>query len=47
LFAGKPPMRVLLDGKELSVNSFQFNRLDGTISLEIPGRQHDLKIMFR
>jgi hypothetical protein len=47
LFTGKLPMRVLLDGKELSGNTFRFNRLDGTISLDIPGRQHDLKIMFR
>ncbi len=47
LFTGKPPVRVLLDGKELSGNTFRFNRLDGTISLDIPSRQHELKIMFR
>ena len=47
LFVGKNPVRVLLDGKELSANAFSFNRTDGTISLELPGGQHDLKIMFR
>ncbi|HEY2972182.1 MAG TPA: heparinase II/III family protein [Pyrinomonadaceae bacterium] len=47
LFAGKQPLRVLLDGKELSASAFRFNRSDGTISLDIPSRQHELKIMFR
>lgn len=47
LVAGKQPVRVLLDGKELSGNAFRFNRLDGTISLDIPRRLHELKIMFR
>ncbi|HUE82644.1 MAG TPA: heparinase II/III family protein [Pyrinomonadaceae bacterium] len=47
LFVGKIPVRVLLDGKELSANAFSFNRTDGTISLGIPSGQHDLKISFR
>ncbi|MGI9166451.1 MAG: heparinase II/III domain-containing protein [Pyrinomonadaceae bacterium] len=47
LFIGKNPVRVLLDGKELSANAFGFNRTDGTLSLEIPSGQHDLKIKFR
>jgi hypothetical protein len=47
LFVGKNPARVLLDGKELNPNTFSFNRTEGTISLDIPSRQHDLKIMFR
>jgi hypothetical protein len=47
LFVGKRPVRVLLDGKDLSANGFSFNRKDGTISLDIPRGQHDLKIMLR
>ncbi len=47
LFVGKPPVRVLLDDKELSANAFSFNRTAGTISLDIPSGQHDLKILFR
>jgi hypothetical protein len=46
LFVGKNPIRVLLDGKELSANAFSFNRTASTISLELPGGEHDLKIMF-
>jgi len=47
LFIGKNPIRVLLDGKELSAKAFSFSRTAGTISLELPGGEHDLKIMFR
>jgi hypothetical protein len=47
LFVGKAPIRVLLDGKDLSANAFSFNRTAGTISLDIPSGQHDLKILFR
>lgn len=46
LFIGKTPVRVLLDEKEVSANAFSFNRAEGMISLDIPGRQHVLKIMF-
>ncbi len=47
LFVGKAPVRVLLDDKELSANAFSYNRSNGTISLDIPSGQHDLKILFR
>lgn len=47
LYVGKTPVRVLLDGKELAVSSFSFNRNDGTISLVIPAGQHELKILFQ
>ena len=47
LFVGKAPARVLLDGKELSADEFSLNRADGTISLDIPSHQHELKIIFR
>ena len=47
LFVGKAPIRVLLDGKDLSANAFSFNRTAGTISLALAGGEHDLKIMFR
>ena len=47
LFVGKTPSRLLLDGKELSANAFSFNLADGTISLDIPNRQHELKIILR
>ena len=47
LFVGKVPDSVLLDGKELNATAFSFNRTDGTISLNVPSRHHDLKIMFR
>ena len=47
LFVGTNPVRVLLDGKDLSAKAFSFNRTDGTISLDIPSSQHTLKIMFR
>ncbi|HKO99118.1 MAG TPA: heparinase II/III family protein [Pyrinomonadaceae bacterium] len=47
LYVGKKPVRILLDGKEISANAFSFNSTDGTISLEMPGGQHELKIMFR
>lgn len=47
LFVGKAPVRILLDGNTLGANAFNFNRTDGTISLDIPGGQHDLRIMFR
>ena len=46
LFVGKNPVRVLLDGKSLSADAFNFNGADKTISLDIPAGQHDLKIMF-
>lgn len=47
LFVGKKPVRVLLDERELSANAVSFNGADGTISLDIPGGQHVLKIVFR
>jgi hypothetical protein len=47
LFVGKNPVRVLLDGKNLSAEAFSFNRADNTISLNILAGQHDLKIMFQ
>lgn len=47
LFVGKTPARVLLDGKELSANAFSSNRAEGTMSLDIPNNQHELKIIFR
>jgi hypothetical protein len=47
LFVGKSPVRVLLDGKDLTANAFSFDRTGGTIALDIPKSQHDLKIMFR
>ncbi len=47
LSVGKQPVRLLLDGKDVSANGFSFNRTDGTISFEMPGRQHELKIMLR
>ncbi|MGI9069382.1 MAG: heparinase II/III domain-containing protein [Pyrinomonadaceae bacterium] len=47
LFVGKTTVRVFLDGKELSANAFSSNRTAGTISLDIPSGQHDLKIVFR
>lgn len=46
LFVGKTPIRLMLDGKDAGANAFRFNRADGTISLTIPGGQHNLKIMF-
>lgn len=46
LFVGKKPVRVLLDGKEISATAFSFNRTEGTLSLVIPSGQHDVKIMF-
>ena len=45
LFVGKKPVRVLLDGKELSANAFNFNRADGTISLNVPAEQHEIQIL--
>jgi hypothetical protein len=47
LFVGQIPVRIWLDGKELSANAFSFNRTDGTISLAIPRGQHNLKISAR
>jgi heparinase II/III-like protein/uncharacterized protein DUF4962 len=47
LYLGKPPVRVMLDGKELSAAAFSFNSADGTISIDMPGGQHNLKTMFR
>lgn len=47
LFVGKSPIRIFIDGKELSAGAFSFNRTEGTISLDIPSSQHDLRIMFR
>lgn len=47
LFVGKNPTRILLDGRELPSSASSFNRIDGTISLDVPSGQHDLKIMFR
>lgn len=47
LFVGKIPVRVLLDGKEFSANAFSYKRTDGTISFDLPSRQHNVKVMFR
>ena len=47
LFVGKNPVRVLLGGQEMTANAISFNRNDGTLSLDIPSGQHELKIMFR
>jgi hypothetical protein len=47
LFVGSKPMRVLLDGKELKINAFNFNQADQTISLSIPSGQHGLRILVR
>ncbi|MDQ3750570.1 MAG: heparinase II/III family protein, partial [Acidobacteriota bacterium] len=47
LFVGENPVRVLLDGKELSANAFSFNRAAGTISLTVPAGQHQLLITKR
>lgn len=44
LFVGKNPVRILLDGENLSANAVSFNRADGTISLTVPARQHQLII---
>lgn len=45
LYSGKNPKRVLLDGKESGGNIFNFNRADGTISLNIPPGHHEIKIV--
>lgn len=47
LYLGKPPIRVFLDGKELSAAAFEFKNTDATVSLELLRGQHNLKIMFR
>jgi hypothetical protein len=47
LFVGGNPVRVLLDGKELSADAFSFSRAGGTLALAMPAGQHDLKITLR
>ena len=47
LFIRNSPMKVVIDGKDLSAGGFRFNATDGTISLTMPAGQHDLKILFR
>lgn len=47
LYVGRRPVRITLGGKDVSGNAFSFNGSDGTISLEMPRGQHDLKILFR
>ncbi len=47
LFVSSEPVRVLLDGKNLSVGAFSLSKASRTISLTIPPGQHNLKIMFR
>jgi hypothetical protein len=45
LFAGKNPVRILLDGRELDSKTISFNRTAGTISINIPAGQHEVKIV--
>lgn len=47
LFAGKNPVRVLLGGQPVRPSALSFNLTNGTISLEVPKGQNDLRIMFR
>lgn len=47
LFLGKSPSAVLLDGANLDASQFSFNSSQGTISLNVPGGQHQLKIRLR
>jgi len=47
LYLGKSPIRVLLDGKELGAAAFGFKSTDGTVSLDLPRGQHNLKFVFR
>ena len=44
VFVGANPARVMFDGRETNAD---FNRADGTISINIPAGQHDLKISRR
>ncbi len=44
IFVGANPVRVMIDGREVNAN---FNRADGTISINVPAGQHDLKIAVR
>jgi hypothetical protein len=47
LFVGKAPGPVLIDGKELSATAVRFNASDGTLSLNVPSGQHELKISLK
>jgi hypothetical protein len=44
IFVGANPVRVTTDGREADSS---FNRTDGTISINLPAGQHDLKITLR
>jgi len=44
VFVGAAPVRVLIDGSEVSPS---FNRTDGTISINVHAGEHDLKISLR
>jgi len=46
-YVGKNPVRVLLDGKDVSSTAFNFNRNEGTLTLVIPSGQHSVTITFR
>lgn len=44
IFVGSNPVRILIDGRETNAS---FNRADGTISIDVPAGQHNLKILLR
>ena len=47
LYVGQDPARVVLDGKELSPRAFKFDRTQGTITVDVTGGQHELRIILR
>lgn len=46
LFIGKSPLRVQLDGNDLTATAFTFNSAEETISLDVARGQHDVRIIF-